>query len=143
MSRTLPPKRFSDYHDPIYDSLRFHPWFRHLEGRREKVDLLKTAYGMTLDEVDQWSAAVIAGVDERELRDYAPWSMGIGDMLPNRQQAAFDWAYDRYCFKNADQGYAYYLGDAARFYGLKPRAIVEIWEVNPLAYPSNYLSSSK
>jgi len=139
----LPPKRFQPCHWPIFDSIRYRSWFRHLEERREKIGLLEMArveyrnqQSQRLD--PQRFAAEKWGVDERELRDYISYFDGVGKDINKTQQHALDSAYLYYCTNNGEISFRYSVFDACKLYGIKPRHLHELWDTCPKFYPTGY-----
>lgn len=138
----LPPKRFDQVDDPIYDSIRNRPWFAKLEKRRVKLPLLKAAYDMMVKGwKNQRDSAETFGVDDRELRDYAAFRDG-NPLVPLAQmkglQLALDDAYASYCADNAKRHISHYISSVAPLYRWKARHICELWETDQTFLPTGY-----
>jgi hypothetical protein len=139
----LPPKRFQPVDDPRYDAIRFRPWFRSLAERRAKLPMLRQAYLQWSNglELTQKAAAEAYGVDERELRDYVDFILGVCRVPEgNGKQfrGALDHAQMTYIHNQARNSFTKELEQAARIFGLKPRHLVEVWEVDSTFYPTLY-----
>lgn len=144
----MPPKRFEDASDPRFDPIRGRSWFRHLLIRKWQLPALRSAK-QHLYKLDgyptQSKAAEAFRVDERELRDYVDYVDGVSDWAENltqpegdlsrRMKAALDHAYDQYNFDNAKLAFHAYVESSAKLFGLKPRAVRELWETDPKFYP--------
>lgn len=82
------------------------------------------------------------GVDERELRDYEAFINGQARIAPGGNlktfQAILDNAYGVYCFHNGKRALTRILHEEAQPFGVNPRHVVELWEVCPKFYPTNY-----
>lgn len=79
------------------------------------------------------------GVDSRELRDYARFVEG--KERPGKELKHFHaitTAYERYCLDEAKRNFRHYLEQEAPLWGLIPRQLVELWEVDPKFYPKGY-----
>ncbi len=139
---TLPPKRFQPTEDPRYDGIRHRPWFGQLVKRRVKIKFLKAAReAMEKDGKSQKDAAEMYGVDERELRDYCAFCEEF-TMLPLGSDHALwsiiDDAYSHYQGGNAKFGFRHYLESQTHYWGINPRRVTELWEVDPCYYPTGY-----
>jgi len=142
----LPPKRYQDYHDTVYDSIRHNPWFRILEARREKIKMLEMAYGLTkTGMLTQTDACTEFGVEERDLRDYRDFVEGrskLAEVEPigtrRAYQGLLDHAYDVYCDTAAAYSFAVLINKESRLFGLNPRPVIELWEVSADAWPAHY-----
>lgn len=156
MKIILPPKRFEDDKDPKYDPIRPISWFRLLEQRRQKLGLLKCAYHDVRNlkiSMTQEGAARHWNVDERELRDYEKFVEGYSRLYHSRlekfstkrkeYQAVMDEAYARYCENKASSHIGLFLAEIAPLYGIKRRYAQEIWEIDPLYWPTGYLNDQK
>lgn len=148
MSYVLPPKRFQQIDDPIYDSIRFKKWFAKLETRREKLPILAQAYSawtcMPPDTIQE-AIAKSWGVDARELRDYADFVQGesrikeqYGEQDRKSFQAILDASYSHYVGDKASKHIRHYLEAHAALWGYKPRLVGEFWEIDPTYYPTGY-----
>lgn len=135
----LPPKRFQSCQDPRYDSIRFFPWFRHLEQRREKLGQLSQAKSyLDSSKVTQEQAAKEWQVDSRELRDYISFMEGRGSPISKSQQHLIDAAYRHYCEGKGEFPFRESIYALARMYGFNPRHIHELWDVDCNFYPNDY-----
>lgn len=144
----LPPKRFEDDQDPKFDSIRYLDWFGRLAKRREKLPLLKQAYSAWTccpPDSSQDSIADAWGVDARELRDYADFVQGesrAGQKFKGSERAAvqmvLDRAYAHYCALGGSRSIQWHIDLEAPYWGMNPREIKELWEVDPCFWPTNY-----
>lgn len=138
MYLTLPPKRWEPATDARYDSIRYKPWFGRLCLRKHHIPRLEQAFRANLDGSTQKAAASDFMVDPRELRDYERFRTGSTSELPRFAQDAIDMAYRDYCRDNASRPFHFYLRIWSKWLALNPRAIRELWEVDPGFYPTNY-----
>ena len=135
MLLVLPPKRFESTDDPRFDPIRPRQWFAKLETRRAKLPFLKEAYrqwdvvGLT-----QLQAAANAGVDSRELRDYAAFIEGepVFQVDPRTYDAILNDAVARYRGSNAEYHLRHYIEEICPLWGRNPRPITELYDVCPL-----------
>jgi hypothetical protein len=144
----LPPKRFEDDQDPKYDALRHLPWFGALRERRAKLPLLKQAYAALTccaPEITQEQVASTWGVDPRELRDYVAFIQGDSKVREKYDQShrralqtIMDDAYANYCAMDGWRSFRWHLEQVARRWGFTPREVTELWEVDPIYFPTNY-----
>lgn len=140
----LPPKRYQDAKDPVFDAIRWRGWFRKLEERRAKIPLLKQAHKLWLQTPAlSWAAAADqCGVDERELRDYRDFALGQqkSSFSDRRKQfqVILDMAYMAYDKDNGVYGIRAFLAGFAKEFGADPRHVIEMWETDPTFYPSGY-----
>ena len=136
----LPPKRYEDPYNPKYDPIRHKPWFPSLMERREKIPMLQMAYRQ-LKETNhsQLRVAEEWGVDPRELRDFINFTIGKGDTPSKAFQACLNDAYFEYCIEGAMRHIGFFIEKMAPFYGLNPRHVREMWEVDPEFYPKTYV----
>jgi hypothetical protein len=140
----LPPKRFQSTDDPIYDPIRHRPWFAKLETRRAKLPFLREALRQMKESgLTQLQAAENAGVDERELRDYAAFMEGrplgggsIKDFLI--LDAILKDAAALYEASGGEHSLRHYLEKISPLWGRNPRPIVELYETDPTWYPEGY-----
>jgi hypothetical protein len=140
----LPPKRFQDPADPVYDPIRHKPWFGKLLKRRAKLPLLEQAL-KRLGDCSQKQAAEEFGLDERELRDYLHWAEGVVEGIPmvapcigRKYQAVLDDANSMYQHNNGYAHIRFYIELWAPLWGMKPRHVTELWEVDPTFLPLGY-----
>lgn len=139
MSTCLPPKRFEPCYPSIYDGIRFHSWFHRLEERRQKLpDLEAARLDMVVDGFNQVFAAEKRNVDERELRDYIRFVAGNALPVTKTEQYVLDEAYQLYCKNRGEIKLRACLDRIAPYYGLKARAVFELWETCPKFYPTGY-----
>jgi hypothetical protein len=142
MMLVLPPKRFESSIDPKFDPIRHFPWFAKLDARRNKLPFLKAALeAWQRDGINQKQAAETFGVDERELRDYLFFRAGQpnpDDGSRKTFQAVLDDAYGHYVANRGRFGLRYHIELIAPFYGLKTRHVTELWETDPVFYPTGY-----
>lgn len=144
MNCVLPPKRFEDPSDPLYDSIRTRPWFAKMATRRAKIPLLKQAHAMSLQIGQHTTQKFICdtwGVDERELRDYVKWycdSPIALDPIPKNFMDAINHAYHAYCEDKGNMPWRNHLRNSAPYFGIKPRHITEKWETDTAYYPDGY-----
>ena len=138
MLLVLPPKRFESTDDPRFDPIRPRQWFAKLETRRAKLPFLKEAYRQwDVVGLSQLQAAANAGVDPRELRDYAAFIRGkaIGwDNFKDERTAnaiLMD-AVARYRRSNAEYHLRHYIEEICPLWGRNPRPITELYDVCPL-----------
>lgn len=90
--------------------------------------------GLTQQKVcDKW------GIDPRELRDYTNFRRGFGSKIPPVYQSILNSAYNAYREHFAIRPIQSFIRDAAPLYGVKARPVVELWEVDPFFYPSDYV----
>lgn len=139
----LPPKRFQPCYLPIFDSIRYRPWFRHLEERRDKICLLEAARleyrGQQTQRLDpQKYAAEKWNVDERELRDYISFWGRVPKPVSKAQQHALDTSYLDYCANHGEESFRNCIFNVSKMYGIKPRHLHELWDTCPKFYPTGY-----
>jgi hypothetical protein len=133
----LPPKRFQNLGDSAYDPIRFRPWFRLLETRRKKIPILAEAHRrLQLKMGNQGKVALDMGVSDRELRDYSNFIEKRGAVITRTQQQILDEAYDLFCYWRAETSLSSCIKSIAKLYGVNPRHVNELWEVDPFFYPS-------
>lgn len=140
----LPPKRFESTDDPRFDPIRHKPWFCKLEKRRAKLPFLKEALRQWRDcGITQAQAAEHAGVDERELRDYAAFMVGkplgggsVKDFII--LDAILKDAAALYEASGAAHSLRHYIEKISPLWGRNPRPIVELYEVDPTWKPEGY-----
>lgn len=138
MKLVLPPKRFQEVNNPIYDPIRPKVWFKGLLKRRAKLPALKQAALGIRKYGDQKVVASEYGVDERELRDYIAFFSHPWPKPDPTYQHIMDKAYGMYCDFNATNHIRFYLAIVAPFYRIKPRHVEELWETHPNYYPTGY-----
>ena len=146
----LPPKRFQDPSDVVYDPIRNRKWFGPLSKRRAQLHLLKCALRDYDDPLmgDHTQQEICAhwGVDEREFRDYRDFVDAIHysmrreawDKLDSHYQAVLDLAYQGYNSHIASRSIRHFIEDHAALYGLNPRHVIERWEIDPNFWPTGY-----
>lgn len=140
----LPPKRYQLDADPKYDAIRHLPWFWTLRERREKIAVLEVASDLIKDGSKQWEAAEIMGVDERDIRDFMDFKAGrsrLMELQPSdrrQYQALLDQAYDVFRDTAGRKAFTQVIYDEGKLFGLNARHVVELWEVDPIFYPSHY-----
>lgn len=147
MSCLLPPKRFQSEQDPKYDSIRHKPWFWRLSKRRAKLPILTQAHNALTcchPDTPQYEIATAWGVDARELRDYVDFAQGVSRFkampygLQRTLQAILDRSYIAYDKDSASQTFRSYVDAEAAFWGVDGRQVFELWEVDPIFYPTGY-----
>ncbi len=146
--KTLPPKRFEDPYDPIFDSIRHEGWFGKLLKRRAKNHALRAGLELWRDwKRSQKEASEAVGVDPRELRDYAMWvNKTPRKAISVAEQAILDGAYILYsgmpmvygsgAINNPSFGWC--IRHESSLFGTKGRPIEEMWEIRHDFWPSNY-----
>lgn len=138
----LPPKRFQPVSSPLYDEIRFRPWFHLLERRRAKIPLLQAAKSLLdLSNQTQKEVAEYYEIDEREIRDYCQFVNGdsrIPSELRPHLQLALDYSYKLYSNALAAKPIRDYLAKEAKTFRLNPRHVAEFWDVDPTFYPTGY-----
>lgn len=140
----LPPKRYQDDGDPKFDNIRHLPWFNALGKRRDKIELLAEAYIHYMEGMPQNEAVAEFKVDARDMRDYAAFRIGISrlnELEPKTAkvyQLLLDHAYDTYMAIGAERAFTKVMYEVSQFYGVNPRAVVELWEICPAFYPTHY-----
>lgn len=140
MKIQLPPKRFQDPEDPIYDSVRTKSWFPKLAIRRKQIPMLAGALNDHKNvRRTQKEAAEAWGVDERELRDYESFVMGRNRPYTSTDQQILNDAYTIYCTNGGDIAIRACISRVSWYYGRDPRAVTELWEVDPTFFPTGYL----
>ena len=141
----LPPKRWEDGDNPIYDTIRHKRWFGRGLKRKRHIPFLKQAAlkyqkegGLVKD------VCLEFGVNEREFRDWYAFSvqMAANQPLEPLQQVVINAAYSLYCECNADKSFRHCIEQAAGHYGVSRRPIVELWEVRKDVYPTGYKPES-
>lgn len=142
MNMVLPPKRFEEPFDPKYDSIRHLPWFKRLTQRRDKIPALRQAYAYFLgSDKTQADSSAMFSVDERELRDYIKFinkQPVINSVESKVAQSIINSAYENYCASKAQESIQRYLEAFSRLFGVNPRHVVELWEIDRNYYPSGY-----
>lgn len=141
----LPPKRYQNYWDSKYDSIRHQPWFRNLEGRRDKIDAVRMAYNEWKGGQNQQTAAECFGVSERDVRDYADFVEGRSRFAEiehegtrKAYQMLLDQAYDVFVDTVARYSFTQVITDQSRLFGVDSRPVVELWDVDPCFWPQHY-----
>ena len=135
MSICLPPKRWEE-DAPRFDGLRHHAWFQRSLKRKKQIPLLREAYKLVKEGQPQWKAAAEFQVDERELRDYAHFIENGACSIARPYQVMLDDAYRSYAEQDARVSFCKCIELAAANYGVDPRAVRELWEVEPVFLPS-------
>lgn len=130
----LPPKRWQE-DGPQFDNLRHLKWYRRLLKRKKLIPALKQAHKLVKEGVPQWKAAAEFQIDERELRDYGKL-FGAGVTVGMAEQKAIDAAYAIYVDSGGRHPFSYCVERSAEYHGLNPRALRELWEIDPAVYPS-------
>jgi len=133
----LPPKRWQE-DSPEFDSLRHLPWYKSLLVRKKHIPSLHQAYLLIQKGLPQWKAAAEFKVDERELRDYQRYKAGMPLGITLSQQTAIRAAYSIYCDSLLKYPFHYCVERSADYHGLNPRALRELWEIDPTVYPNGY-----
>jgi hypothetical protein len=143
MKWPLPPKRFESVLSTKFDPIRGRPWFKRLERRKWQLNALQLA-AQRLSYPDkgvimtQDQASKEFGVDPRELRDYVKFISGIGRERPSHAyQHILDTAYAEYCRFSASVTLRHYIELEAPKWGINPRRVVELWEVDSTFLPTN------
>ncbi len=138
MNRQLPPKRFQDPNDPVYDGIRHESWYAKLLTRRAKNSTLGFAYLELMAGKDaQKQIAALYGVDPRELRDYTNWvNKTPRKAISAQQQAILDGAYELYLWQ--DKSIQAQIRHVSSLFGVKGRHIEELWDVRPDFWPTGY-----
>lgn len=134
----LPPKRFEDPWDHRFDDIRHKPWYAKLIKRREKLPSLKCAADYLHQGSLQKDAAARFTVDERELRDYVSFIANCPYHKPPEYYRILEEAYAEYCGMNGDRHINYFIERIAPSYGMNPRHVTEMWEIDPTFYPVSY-----
>ena len=140
----LPPKRFEPIDDPIYDPIRFRPWFKQLEVRRAQLEVIKAAAkymherGTPLGET-----ATNWGIERHDLGCYISFINGrsITEEMPEHTRRAYqyvlDRAYKEYCAQNAENSFSsLIIKNSQRL--VSPDRATEYWDVDPHFYPRKY-----
>jgi hypothetical protein len=138
----LPPKRFQNPADPVYDPIRHKPWFGKLLKRRAKLPLLEQALLAWMVGGSQKQAAEEFGLDERELRDYRNW-IERAQLVPicaskKTFQHILEAAHATYQNTGGSRHLRTYIEVHASRWGLTPRHVTELWEVDPTFFPLGY-----
>ncbi len=133
----LPPKRWQE-DGPHFDSLRHLGWYARLLVRKHQIPALKQALVLVQRGEAQWKAAAVFTVDERELRDYGKFVAGMPLGITIPQQFTLTRAYEDYQKGFRDHPYHYFIERSAEYHGLNPRALRELWEIDPCVYPNGY-----
>lgn len=134
---SLPPKRWQE-DGPQWDSLRHHKWYGRLLKRKKLIPALKQAYLLIKQGQPQWKAAAEFQVDERELRDYCKLVVNEPFWASKAEQMAIDAAYAIYVDSGLKHSFSYCVERSATYHGLNPRALRELWEVEPTVFPTGY-----
>lgn len=142
----LPPKRYDDPGDPKWDSLRHHVWFDKLSERRDKNSLLYQAHlCCSLGEFAKRACADKWGVNRRELQDFSDFLnkrsrfSEIEDNQTKRQfQGVLDQAFDMYRDTFGAKSFRSLIEDAALLFGVNGRHVAELWDIDPMWYPTQY-----
>lgn len=135
----LPPKRFEPVDDPAYDPLRHHLWFKKLERRRTKIPKIIEADRALDSGATAIDAARQFGIDARELRSYRLYVGGASMVMPIHRpkfQQMLDSAYESYCAARGNRAFSWCLKKVAILYGVKPKKLQEVWDVEAGFYPS-------
>lgn len=143
---SLPPKRFESFGDPKHDSLRHLAWFGALAERRAKVEILKqAARDVELMDSSRQAVADFYQVDVRELRDFIDFQKGrsrLSEIQPvgtrRTYQMYLDHCYDVYNEAQGAKSWVKVMNDEARLWGVEARHVIELWEIDPSFYPSNF-----
>lgn len=133
----LPPKRFEP-DDPTRDPIRSRAWYPKLQIRKWQMPLLHQAARVIQQGWTQVFACDTFRVDSRELRDYVRYWTFKWPPVTKTEQAIIDDAYYSYCQRGGEQAFHAYLEHNSRFFGLNPRHVKELWELNPGFLPSGY-----
>lgn len=134
----LPPKRFDDPDHPTYDNIRHYRWFGKLGTRRAKLQWLAVGYNYIREKMPQQKAADEVNVDSRELRDYVAFRDGVSRGASANEQQAMNEAYHLYCNELGKISIRKAIALQAPLWGLNPRHVQELWEVDPTFYPTDY-----
>ncbi len=141
----LPPKRYQPDSDTKYDNIRWLPWFHDLAERRRKIPMLTEAAKLVSEGLSIEKAAAEFGVDDRELGDYLHFMAGrsrLSEIEPIGTRRAYqmilDHAYDVYRDSFGRRSLTKIIYDESQLFGVNPRHVVEIWDLDPAFYPTHY-----
>jgi hypothetical protein len=137
MHPILPPKRWQP-DGPEFDSLRYHLWYKKLLVRKCQIPALYQAWLLVQHGQPQWKAASEFKIDERELRDFEKYMLKEPLDRPPGCQRVIDAAYAMYEDSGLKHAFSKCVERSAGYYGLNPRALRELWEVDPCLYPTGY-----
>jgi hypothetical protein len=135
---TPPPKRFEEATSPEYDEIRWKRWFPRLLKRKWQLDLLKLSARAWDEGKTQEQAALMYGIDPRELRDYVAFKGNLGNPVSPNDQDVLNDAYRHYCEDKAQLNLKAYITSSAKQLGANPRHVIELWEINPWFYPIGF-----
>ncbi len=141
----LPPKRFERYEDPKFDPIRPKRWFGRLEQRRSDPERLAGAIAALSSSrrsipsvAEEWG---VNAVDLTYGRFFAEGRSRVASLPKNERKAvqmALDEAYLTYCLARGDTPFNECLTRAATRLSLSPDKLVDLWETDPLLFPTNY-----
>lgn len=138
----LQPKRWQLADSPIYDPIRFRPWFQRLLKRKKHITKMRACLfefagaetALTQEEhCDKWN------VSPREFRDFVNFWSGEGPPISPEYLSILTSAYNAYCEHSAIRPIQRFIADIAPLYGVNYRHVWEMWEIHPKFYPSDYV----
>lgn len=141
----LPPKRFEDPNDPKFDPVRGKPWFGKLVKRGLNIPSLSAAYTAYQKPDNQLTQVLVAEqyhVSVDDLIDYIkfvenkPSFKVRSDAERKLWQHILDNAYGVYERFRANDNLNSYIDMAAKTYGIDPRPIKELWDIDPTFVPT-------
>lgn len=131
----LPPKRWEDASDPVFDPIRHHAWFARLLKRKKHIAALDQALkDMRENGTSQKQACLNWFVATRELRDFIDYVAKTPCQMLNQEQAILDEAVLYYRASHGEKHLRHWIEKVATAKGFKPRPYLEKWEVD-----ANYL----
>ncbi len=144
----LPPKRFELESDPIYDPIRFKPWYGKVHEMRLDVAAIKLAYHLwSSGECTQAEAASFFNTDTELISKFAAFEeqhrYPLSKQEEKTHQAIIDYAYKRYTEENGEKYFDFYLREQCKFFGVNPVEVSKRWAFDPLYWPTGYPLSIK
>jgi hypothetical protein len=141
----LPPKRWERDSLAKYDPIRHRPWFRLLCKRKHSLHHMAYAYSfMKENDTSQKEACSQFSLSEREFQDYIEFVEGESrhSKLDGKKKQVFleilNDAYRIYTHNLASKNIVFYIRQVAPLWGVNPRHVTEMWEVDPKFYPTGY-----
>ena len=146
MKPLLPPKRFQDPADPLYDQIRPKLWFKRLHARKERMNALKLAYSAwKVGGFNRDDSAKVYSLRPVDLGDYGRFLAGESSIAPEVRplfQKALNNAYFDYfvVIRTTPPGDNYYsfshfVRKHARLLKLCPNKVWRAWEIDPTFWP--------
>ncbi len=92
----------------------------------------------------QEGASAAFHVDERELRDYRDFVEGrsrfseLDVKTQKTYQMVLDQAYDVFVDTEGRHSWAECIRSQSQLFGVQPRPVIELWEVDPMYWPTHY-----